>query len=872
MAEATVGLLRVVLASNSAEFTRDMGKAGTAVDTFDRGAKAAGRSLANMVAGFDGSKIAAEANKVVTAVNQVGGASKLTEQELGRVRTTLDATIAKFNALGREVPDDIAKVRAEITKLDQAAGHTSSPTGGLGQWGGALSMVSRVLPGLSVAGAVAGITSLARSALDAADKFVTLSEKTGASIETVQRWDYVAEQTGTTAEAFGNNAFKLGINVAAGSDKVRSAISSLGLAYDELRAKKPEDQFSAVIEKLEGVESVTERNRLGQILFGRQFAEIAVAVSEGYTRIASEATVASDAQVRAAEAAGDAWERFKARIAALALGAVGRVAQEFMDTAASLDSLNEAEMRAFTVAQKLGEGHLYLVNLQRERLAGQRDINLSVQDGVKAHEDYVAKLASLRAEVSALSDAQKTQLNAALKVGADAANEYATRIGLSEEALRLYQSQAKEATKATSSLTRENEKAARELERFWVQADRLGKDSMPNLITQLGKWETVAKDHVTLVDMTAAGYAKANAEALRWANTAGAVLAPAIRQVTPASLTAGDATEGFFQRVFGGAEGLGQSLTSIFQQAFTGGGGALGAVKAFATQSLSAMLGMIPGVGPWVQGFAGPIIAMLSNLTRRFGDFFRNIFGGPSADELRGRELVAGFEESLHGTLTASQEAESQGEDWRRTVIAIRDAYLAMGRTEEEALRDAERLWESSRQSAEESQRVIEEIQRKMRELTGQTHEIDVEVNYRAGSTPGQTRPGEPENHLMPEDPGFATGTIGRLGRYFENFGGGMNTRLHGVEAVLRPQDAVPFALDALSGRMPGVSPSSETTNNTSVNILPIMIGSGMSPADIARETASRLAKSGLPMNEGGITSAIEDVFHNLMLSYYSRA
>jgi hypothetical protein len=333
-----------------------------------------------------------------------------------------------------------------------------------------------------------------------------------------------------------------------------------------------------------------------------------------------------------------------------------------------------------------------------------------------------------------------------------------------------------------------------------------------------------------------------------------------LKQVSPVMITAGDNAEGFFQRVFGGAEGLGRSVSSIFQAAFEGGGGALGAIKSFATQGLSALLGMIPGVGPFVQGFAGPIIAMLSNLTKRFGDFFRNLFGGPSAQEVEQRGQVADFEDELHGALTAAQEAASQGEDWRRTVIAIRDAYIAMGRTEEEALRDAERLWQSSRDGGEDALAVIEEIRRKMRELTSGEHTIQVGVEYNASAPPGSSVPGDPESHTQPVDPGFATGTMGRFGNWFRDFRKGFPTQLHGVEAVLRPQDALPFARDVLAaqGSMTGGG----------VAVLPVIMGSDRSPREIAADAVNHLAKSGLPTNESGIASAIEAVIDNWFLTY----
>jgi hypothetical protein len=50
-------------------------------------------------------------------------------------------------------------------------------------------------------------------------------------------------------------------------------------------------------------------------------------------------------------------------------------------------------------------------------------------------------------------------------------------------------------------------------------------------------------------------------------------------------------------------------------------------------------------------------------------------------------------------------------------------------------------------------------------------------------------------------DDGFASGTFGRLGRWFGSFPkAGFATALHGIEAVITPGQAVPFAMDVLAG------------------------------------------------------------------------
>lgn len=51
-----------------------------------------------------------------------------------------------------------------------------------------------------------------------------------------------------------------------------------------------------------------------------------------------------------------------------------------------------------------------------------------------------------------------------------------------------------------------------------------------------------------------------------------------------------------------------------------------------------------------------------------------------------------------------------------------------------------------------------------------------------------------------PDGEGFATGTMGRFGRWFANFGAGTKTVLHGREAVIRQDQAAAFAAEMGGG------------------------------------------------------------------------
>lgn len=99
---------------------------------------------------------------------------------------------------------------------------------------------------------------------------------------------------------------------------------------------------------------------------------------------------------------------------------------------------------------------------------------------------------------------------------------------------------------------------------------------------------------------------------------------------------------------------------------------------------------------------------------KKVGGFFKDIFGGPNADELAGRQIVQSFEGNLRKMLTESQKIEMGNEEWKGTVIAIRDSYMEMGRTEADALADTKRLWDSAKDGPDAVQRIIDEIVSKM--------------------------------------------------------------------------------------------------------------------------------------------------------------
>jgi hypothetical protein len=251
--------------------------------------------------------------------------------------------------------------------------------------------------------------------------------------------------------------------------------------------------------------------------------------------------------------------------------------------------------------------------------------------------------------------------------------------------------------------------------------------------------------HAAAVEKTGKAYDEAAAytrkflgEQLAWAQANKTVLAPLLSATGESGLdherilakigmpglahveaTAHTVAQGFGAKFLAGMKSNLGGLNNIFEAAFTGGGGALGAVKSYATQTLSTVLNMVPVIGPIISQFSGTIIAGFSKIK----DAFSSLFGGPDGKEKEGRKAADAFRDSLAGITTEAQRLEIQtavnngaNEKWATTMITVRDAYLKAGHTAAEAEAVVDRLWKAEKQGGKEVQKVIDEIRRTMAE------------------------------------------------------------------------------------------------------------------------------------------------------------
>lgn len=131
----------------------------------------------------------------------------------------------------------------------------------------------------------------------------------------------------------------------------------------------------------------------------------------------------------------------------------------------------------------------------------------------------------------------------------------------------------------------------------------------------------------------------------------------------------------------------------------------------------SKALNLVPIVGPLLSSFAGPLFDGLKAIGKKVFGWVKGLFG-PSQEEIEGRKVGNEYVEMLKTMLDESQKAEvamsaasGASADWASKVIAIRDSFLAVGKSEQEALAIADELWRAGKEGPEAVQAVIARIQ-----------------------------------------------------------------------------------------------------------------------------------------------------------------
>lgn len=307
--------LQATFTANFQQFDAAVKNAQKNVEAFEFNVKGTQRALQTMVSSFDGSKVIREATLMATAVEKIGGATKLTEAETRRYNATIADAVAKMNALGQDAPEAWKKIAAETEKAAKAtegigdgakkAGDSMLSLGGIAKAAGGV---------LAGAFAVDAIVSMAKEVIDLGGDIADLSARTGIGTDAIQELKYAAEQTGASLDTVTGAIEQMGNRLTEGGGGTLQAVKALGLSFDDLQKMRPEDAFTAISDAIKEIPDPMRQTQLAMELFGKSGTELLPAIKSGMSDLRQQAQdlgqVLSEDAVQGLDTLGDAWGNF----------------------------------------------------------------------------------------------------------------------------------------------------------------------------------------------------------------------------------------------------------------------------------------------------------------------------------------------------------------------------------------------------------------------------------------------------------------------------------------------------------------------------------------------------------------------------------
>ena len=262
------------------------------------------RALSTALSQVFGSQLETRAKATTVAIQQIGGATKLTDAEARKHLATLNEWIAKADKLGKEVPADILKTRDALVRTNAEIGKGPSQVSSF------TSSLKGMAATMGIAFSVGAVKSWVSSTLAAAGQIQDLSQKLGVSAEAVQEWGHAARQSGASIETVDKAVTFMNKTLGEGSKGTIAALKQAGLQFDQIRKMRPEEAFNAIANAVGGIEDPMKRMQVQQELLGRGAADLLPAMIEGWNKLRAGADKMTNDTIDRLAAAEDAWERF----------------------------------------------------------------------------------------------------------------------------------------------------------------------------------------------------------------------------------------------------------------------------------------------------------------------------------------------------------------------------------------------------------------------------------------------------------------------------------------------------------------------------------------------------------------------------------
>ncbi|MCK9326470.1 MAG: hypothetical protein M0P69_13350 [Bacteroidales bacterium] len=170
---------------------------------------------------------------------------------------------------------------------------------------GAVNIMKKYALGFGIGGGA--MVAMTKRLIDNADAIGKSAKRLGVSAEFYQKLTFAAERSGASQGAALKGIKKMQQTIFDAGQGLKTYIDcfdALGLTYDDLKGKSPEEQFKIIINALNNVTDATTKSALAQKIFGRSGSEL-VPMLRDYNSLSKEiedrGAIISNENIEAAE-------------------------------------------------------------------------------------------------------------------------------------------------------------------------------------------------------------------------------------------------------------------------------------------------------------------------------------------------------------------------------------------------------------------------------------------------------------------------------------------------------------------------------------------------------------------------------------------
>lgn len=240
------------------------------------------------------------ADNAARGLELVGGVSKVTDRDLAHINRTLQDGLAAYQALGQKAPQELQKVADAVSlKLKKP---TEDVTSGIGN---IIGSVGRMAAVLGVGFSVGAVINFGRRVLDSADALVKLSDKTGVTINGLNRLQAAGDDAGNSIDEITQAITMMQDRVAGGDKSALRAIEKLGLNFEVFKTLDAEGRFIAISDALRQMQNPADQINVSMDLFGRTGAAVLPTLKRGFDDLKGSIIGMTDETARTIDDWGD---------------------------------------------------------------------------------------------------------------------------------------------------------------------------------------------------------------------------------------------------------------------------------------------------------------------------------------------------------------------------------------------------------------------------------------------------------------------------------------------------------------------------------------------------------------------------------------